>query len=270
MISKIPSWWRCLVVRLLWDLLWTVFRFVTAGGRLSPMHRGIHESAVKYHPATSSLFISSHTFATWHLLSHSMCFPTLQCIWHSAHVSDFLQFPTTAPLFANYLQLYAGSSASLWMQFEHAVLAWTTERTRLASPFTHSLIVAFIQPAVYSPVGLSNNHPLLSGRMTPHLLPHHPAPPSTTRSNPTRSVLPVPAPRAHSLLLEPHLQEDFLGLLPWRLSGVPTASRPLPSARSRLSLQEMVQPPEWRRSCGNSTAEWLGRVQSAVKRWRRW
>lgn len=80
--------------------------------------------------------------------------------------------------------------------------------------------------------------------MTPHVPSQHPAPPSTTRLNQTRSLLPAPAPRAHSLLLEPHLQENFLGLLPWRLSGVPSASRPLPSARSRLSLQEVVQPPE--------------------------
>lgn len=80
--------------------------------------------------------------------------------------------------------------------------------------------------------------------MTPHVPSQHPAPPSTTRSNQTRGLLPAPPPRAHSLLLEPHLQENFLGLLPWRLSGVPSAARPLPSARSRLSLQEMVQPPE--------------------------
>lgn len=80
--------------------------------------------------------------------------------------------------------------------------------------------------------------------MTPHVPSQHPAPPSTTRSTQTRGLLSAPPPRAHSLLLEPHLQENFLGLLPWRLSAVPSTTRPLPSARSRLSLQEMVHPPE--------------------------
>ncbi|KAM6964023.1 pleckstrin homology domain-containing family A member 1-like isoform 2-T3 [Tautogolabrus adspersus] len=80
--------------------------------------------------------------------------------------------------------------------------------------------------------------------VTPPLPPHHQAPSSTTPSvrTPTSpSPPPTPPQRAMSLTLDPHHQENFLGLLPWRLSGVQSVMLPLPSARSRLSLQETVQ-----------------------------
>ncbi|XP_041670981.1 pleckstrin homology domain-containing family A member 1 isoform X3 [Cheilinus undulatus] len=75
--------------------------------------------------------------------------------------------------------------------------------------------------------------------------PQHPPPSSTTpstRNHSSPSPPPTPPQRAMSLTLDPqHHQENFLGLLPWRLSGVQSVMLPLPSARSRLSLQETVQ-----------------------------
>ncbi|XP_070708461.1 pleckstrin homology domain-containing family A member 1-like isoform X2 [Pempheris klunzingeri] len=80
--------------------------------------------------------------------------------------------------------------------------------------------------------------------VTTPLPPQHLAPPSTTPLTRTYTALnPPPAPpqRALSLTLDTHHQDNFLGLLPWRLSGVQSVMMPLPSARSRLSLQETVQ-----------------------------
>ncbi|XP_076005771.1 pleckstrin homology domain-containing family A member 1 isoform X2 [Genypterus blacodes] len=81
---------------------------------------------------------------------------------------------------------------------------------------------------------------------TPPPPPHpHPPPPSTTqstRSCPTHNPPPPLPQRALSLTLDTHHPDDFLGLLPWRLSGIQTAMGPLPRARSRLSLQETVRP----------------------------
>ncbi|XP_027132917.1 pleckstrin homology domain-containing family A member 1 isoform X2 [Larimichthys crocea] len=72
--------------------------------------------------------------------------------------------------------------------------------------------------------------------------PQHPPPPSTTPlMRNTHNPPPVPPQRALSLTLDTHNQDNFLGLLPWRLSGVQSVMMPLPSARSRLSLQETVQ-----------------------------
>ncbi|XP_022062765.2 pleckstrin homology domain-containing family A member 1 isoform X3 [Acanthochromis polyacanthus] len=71
------------------------------------------------------------------------------------------------------------------------------------------------------------------------LTPHHPPPPSTSLSTLRRA--PSPPQRVLSLTLDsPHHRDNFLGLLPWRLSGVPSAM--LPATRSRLSLQETLQP----------------------------
>ncbi|CAI5658023.1 unnamed protein product [Oreochromis niloticus] len=67
-----------------------------------------------------------------------------------------------------------------------------------------------------------------------------PTPPSTSQSmrNPkTRSPQ-----RVLSLALDTRHRDNFLGLLPWRLSGVQSVMVPLPPARSRLSLQETLQP----------------------------
>ncbi|XP_044034543.1 pleckstrin homology domain-containing family A member 1 isoform X2 [Siniperca chuatsi] len=79
--------------------------------------------------------------------------------------------------------------------------------------------------------------------VTTLLPPQHPPPPSTTPSRKYTTHNPPPAPphRALSLTLDTHHQDNFLGLLPWRLSGVQSVMIPLPSARSRLSLQETVQ-----------------------------
>ncbi|XP_026171454.1 pleckstrin homology domain-containing family A member 1 isoform X5 [Mastacembelus armatus] len=74
--------------------------------------------------------------------------------------------------------------------------------------------------------------------------PQHPPPPSTTPSTTnytTHNPTPPPTQRALSLTLDAHHQDNFLGLFPWRLSGVQSVMMPLPSARSRLSLQETVQ-----------------------------
>uniref|UniRef100_A0A3Q2ZD58 Pleckstrin homology domain containing, family A (phosphoinositide binding specific) member 1b n=1 Tax=Kryptolebias marmoratus TaxID=37003 RepID=A0A3Q2ZD58_KRYMA len=76
--------------------------------------------------------------------------------------------------------------------------------------------------------------------LTPSLPPQLPPPPSTTplmrnyhSQNPQRVL---------SLTLDSHHHQDnFLGLLPWRLSSVQAVMMPLPPARSRLSLQEAVQ-----------------------------
>ncbi|XP_042253276.1 pleckstrin homology domain-containing family A member 1 isoform X2 [Thunnus maccoyii] len=80
--------------------------------------------------------------------------------------------------------------------------------------------------------------------VTTPLPPQHPPPPSTTpstRNYTTHNPPPVPPPRALSLTLDSHHQDNFLGLLPWRLSGVQSVMMPLPTARSRLSLQETVR-----------------------------
>ncbi|XP_054898612.1 pleckstrin homology domain-containing family A member 1 isoform X3 [Poeciliopsis prolifica] len=66
-----------------------------------------------------------------------------------------------------------------------------------------------------------------------------PPPPSTTPSTRNRSA--QNPQRVLSLTLDPRHQDNFLGLLPWRLSGIQPVMMPLPSARSRLSLQETVQ-----------------------------
>ncbi|XP_029933081.1 pleckstrin homology domain-containing family A member 1 isoform X3 [Myripristis murdjan] len=82
-----------------------------------------------------------------------------------------------------------------------------------------------------------------SAATTPPLPPHHPTPPSTTplTRNYTTHNPPAPPQRALSLTLDTHHRDDFLGLLPWRLSAVPSVMMPLPPARSRLSLQETVR-----------------------------
>ncbi|XP_044193254.1 pleckstrin homology domain-containing family A member 1 isoform X2 [Thunnus albacares] len=81
--------------------------------------------------------------------------------------------------------------------------------------------------------------------VTTPLPPQHPPPPSTTpstRNYTTHNLPPAPPPRALSLTLDSHHHQDnFLGLLPWRLSGVQSVMMPLPTARSRLSLQETVR-----------------------------
>ncbi|XP_047233210.1 pleckstrin homology domain-containing family A member 1 isoform X2 [Girardinichthys multiradiatus] len=64
-------------------------------------------------------------------------------------------------------------------------------------------------------------------------------PPSTTHL--TRNLRTQNPQRVLSLTLDTHHQDNFLGLLPWRLSGIQPVMMPLPSARSRLSLQETVQ-----------------------------
>ncbi|XP_063749473.1 pleckstrin homology domain-containing family A member 1 isoform X3 [Eleginops maclovinus] len=71
----------------------------------------------------------------------------------------------------------------------------------------------------------------------------HPPPSTTpsTRNHPTQNPPLAPHQRALSFTLDTHHQDNFLGLLPWRLSGVQPVMMPLPSARSRLSLQETVQ-----------------------------
>ncbi|XP_045925247.1 pleckstrin homology domain-containing family A member 1 isoform X5 [Micropterus dolomieu] len=68
-------------------------------------------------------------------------------------------------------------------------------------------------------------------------------PPAGTpmRNYTTHNPPPAPPQRALSLTLDTHHQDNFLGLLPWRLSGVQSVMLPLPSARSRLSLQETVR-----------------------------
>ncbi|KAG7215493.1 hypothetical protein INR49_003269 [Caranx melampygus] len=81
--------------------------------------------------------------------------------------------------------------------------------------------------------------------VTTPLPPQRPPPPSTTPSSRNHSTHTHPPPlappqRALSLTLDTH-QDNFLGLLPWRLSGVQSVMMPLPSPRSRLSLQETVQ-----------------------------
>ncbi|GLD63206.1 pleckstrin homology domain-containing family A member 1-like isoform X3, partial [Lates japonicus] len=80
--------------------------------------------------------------------------------------------------------------------------------------------------------------------VTTLLPPQHPPPPSTTastRNHTTHNPPPAPSQRALSLTLDTHQQDNFLGLLPWRLSSVQSVMMPLPPARSRLSLQETVQ-----------------------------
>ncbi|KAM4715446.1 pleckstrin homology domain-containing family A member 1-like isoform 3-T3 [Anableps anableps] len=68
-------------------------------------------------------------------------------------------------------------------------------------------------------------------------LPPQPPPSTTplTRNHSTQNPQ-----RVLSLTLDSHHQENFLGLLPWRLSGIQPVMMPLPSACSRLSLQETV------------------------------
>ncbi|XP_029312103.1 pleckstrin homology domain-containing family A member 1 isoform X3 [Cottoperca gobio] len=79
--------------------------------------------------------------------------------------------------------------------------------------------------------------------VTTPLPPQHPPPSTTPSSRNYNPHNPPPAPhqRALSFTLDTHHQDNFLGLLPWRLSGVQPVMMPLPSARSRLSLQETVQ-----------------------------
>ncbi|XP_069373653.1 pleckstrin homology domain-containing family A member 1 isoform X5 [Paralichthys olivaceus] len=80
--------------------------------------------------------------------------------------------------------------------------------------------------------------------VTTLLHPRHPRPPSTIplSRNYTTHNPPAAAPqRVLSLTLDTHQPDNFLGLLPWRLSGVQSVMGPLPPARSRLSLQETVQ-----------------------------
>ncbi|XP_068610355.1 pleckstrin homology domain-containing family A member 1 isoform X2 [Brachionichthys hirsutus] len=72
----------------------------------------------------------------------------------------------------------------------------------------------------------------------------HPPPTSSTpvmRNYRTHNPPPTPPQRALSLTLDTQQQDNFLSLLPWRLSGVQSVMMPLPSTRSRLSLQETVQ-----------------------------
>ncbi|XP_047233211.1 pleckstrin homology domain-containing family A member 1 isoform X3 [Girardinichthys multiradiatus] len=76
-------------------------------------------------------------------------------------------------------------------------------------------------------------------RSTVTLPPPPQPPPSTTHL--TRNLRTQNPQRVLSLTLDTHHQDNFLGLLPWRLSGIQPVMMPLPSARSRLSLQETVQ-----------------------------
>ncbi|XP_062413260.1 pleckstrin homology domain-containing family A member 1-like isoform X4 [Pungitius pungitius] len=76
------------------------------------------------------------------------------------------------------------------------------------------------------------------------VLPQRPPPPSITLTRNYTTLNPALPQRALSFTLDRHQQENFLGLLPWRLSGVPAAMAPLPAARSRLSLQETVLSPK--------------------------
>ncbi|KAM4526398.1 pleckstrin homology domain-containing family A member 1-like isoform 2-T2 [Fundulus diaphanus] len=82
--------------------------------------------------------------------------------------------------------------------------------------------------------------PFCSGesRTSTVTLPPQP-PPSTTPLTRNRST--QNPQRVLSLTLDTHHQDNFHGLLPWRLSGIQPVMMPLPSARSRLSLQESVQ-----------------------------
>ncbi|XP_034426087.1 pleckstrin homology domain-containing family A member 1 isoform X3 [Hippoglossus hippoglossus] len=78
--------------------------------------------------------------------------------------------------------------------------------------------------------------------VTSLLPPQRPPPPSTTPSSRSYTTHnpPAAAPqRVLSLTLDTHQPDNFLGLLPWRLS--PSVMGALPPARSRLSLQETVQ-----------------------------
>ncbi|XP_060951354.1 pleckstrin homology domain-containing family A member 1-like [Limanda limanda] len=73
--------------------------------------------------------------------------------------------------------------------------------------------------------------------VTTRLPPQRPPPPSTTPSS--RNYTTHNPQRVLSLTLDTHQPDNFLGLLPWRLSQ--SGMRPLPPARSRLSLQETLQ-----------------------------
>lgn len=130
-------------------------------------------------------------------------------------------------------------------------------RPSLMRPLSHPCapsMLPLIHPSVHhsQPVCLFYRSPPLplyplSPRttVTTPLPPQRPAPPSTTRlTRNYTSHTPPPAPpqRALSLTLDTHRQDNFLSLLPWRLSGVQSVMMPHPSARSRLSLQETVQP----------------------------
>ncbi|XP_061564770.1 pleckstrin homology domain-containing family A member 1 isoform X3 [Cololabis saira] len=64
-----------------------------------------------------------------------------------------------------------------------------------------------------------------------------PPPPSSSRNYVTQN----PPQRVLSLTLDSQHQDNFLSLLPWRLSAVQSVMVPLPPARSRLSLQETLQ-----------------------------
>ncbi|KAM8917386.1 pleckstrin homology domain-containing family A member 1-like isoform 1-T1 [Spinachia spinachia] len=79
----------------------------------------------------------------------------------------------------------------------------------------------------------------LSGPCLPRnaVLSQRPHPPSITPTRNYTTHNPALPQRALSSTLGRHQQENLLGLLPWRLSGVP-------AARSRLSLQETLPWPE--------------------------
>ncbi|CAJ1081364.1 pleckstrin homology domain-containing family A member 1 isoform X2 [Xyrichtys novacula] len=81
----------------------------------------------------------------------------------------------------------------------------------------------------------------LTAPLPPQPLPLSSTTPSMRTHRSPSPPPPAPPQRALSLSLDPHHQENFLGLLPWRLSGVQSVMVPLPTARSRLSLQETVQ-----------------------------
>lgn len=113
------------------------------------------------------------------------------------------------------------------------------------SPITPS---SFITPTLL--LFLTSSSPLSVSRSA--VTPPPPPPPSTTPSMRTHSS--QNPQRVLSLTLDPrHRQDNFLGLLPWRLSGVQAVMMPLPPARSRLSLQEAVQSSKWRRSGNRRT-----------------
>ncbi|XP_034049517.1 pleckstrin homology domain-containing family A member 1-like isoform X2 [Thalassophryne amazonica] len=72
-----------------------------------------------------------------------------------------------------------------------------------------------------------------------------PPPHSTTRSQGNYNTHNPPSQlpqRVLSVASDRQHQDNFLSLLPWRLSGVQSKMMSLPPARSRLSLQETMQP----------------------------
>ncbi|XP_067344326.1 pleckstrin homology domain-containing family A member 1 isoform X3 [Channa argus] len=86
--------------------------------------------------------------------------------------------------------------------------------------------------------------PCLQRNTVTTLLPPQNLPPTSTYNPPTLSSKNYSTQhpqRALSLSLDTHQQDNFLGMLPWRLSSVQSVMMPVPAARSRLSLQETVQ-----------------------------